>query len=296
VITVLGSINLDIVVPVERCPRPGETVKGGDVRYLPGGKGANQALAARKLGAAVRMVGAVGRDAAAGIALSGLRLSGVDCSSVVESDRPTGVATIAVGADGENLIVVAPGANGDVSVAQAEALDLSAQDLLVLQMEIPAESVVAALMHARARSARTILNLAPAVPLADEVLRLAHVLVVNESEAATLANGVMPEGLANTLSRRLGITVIVTAGAEGAVCARDGQTLFVPAAKVAVVDTTGAGDAFVGALAEALDADHDLPAALARAVAAASLACTGFGAQSALPDQNTLSHLLGETL
>ncbi len=203
-VRVLGSINMDVVVAVARCPRPGETLLGRDAAWLAGGKGANQALAARRLGAVVTMTGAVGRDAAAGIALAPLEAAGVDLSGVARVDRPTGLATIAVGDDGENIIVVAPGANAAVGVEAVDAMALAAGDVLVLQMEVPAATVAAALARARAVGARSILNIAPATALAHAVLTLADVIVVNETEAATLVPADAPGRMAQAIHARTG--------------------------------------------------------------------------------------------
>jgi len=278
-ILVFGSINIDLLVPVPDLPRPGETVLGGDYRLLPGGKGANQALAARRAGAAVTMAGAVGNDAFAGAALELLKRDGVDLDLVRQVARPTGCAAIMVGAAGENLIAVASGANAEV-VAQAVPDDSLGPGTVVLgQMEVPVAETAALIRRAAARGARSILNLAPAMPIDPNLLRDLDFLVANEAEAAALGSD--PAHVA----RRLRQGMIVTRGAAGSTAfLAAGARLDIPALAVEAVDTTGAGDTFVGVLAAGLDQALALDAALRRASAAAGLACLAHGAQTAMPD------------
>jgi ribokinase len=292
-ILVFGSINVDLVVPVERLPGPGETVLGGDYALTPGGKGANQALAARRAGGTVAMAGAVGRDAFAAIGLDLLRRAGVDLSLVRETERPTGCAAITVSRGGENQIAVASGANLTVTAAQVPDHLLGQNTILVCQMEVPAAETAALVRRARRRDARILLNLAPAMPLDPSALGDIDLLIANESEAATL--GEWPE----TVARRLRQGLVVTLGSAGSVAYRtDGSRLAVPALPIEPVDTTGAGDTFVGVLAAGLDARLDINAALRRASAAAALACLGRGAQPAIPDAAAITAAavgLGET-
>ena len=278
-ILVFGSINIDLVVPVPELPRFGETVLGGDCRLLPGGKGANQALAARRAGAAVTMAGAVGSDAFAGTALELLRRDGVDLALVRQVERPTGLAAIMVGADGENLIAVASGANGGVT-AGIVADDLLGPDTIVLcQMEVPPAATAALIRRAARCGARCILNLAPALPIDRNLFGDLDLLVANETEAATLAENSVE------FARRLRQAFVITRGAAGSTAfLADGTRLEVPALAVNAVDTTGAGDTFVGALAAGLDQGLALEIALRRASAAAGLACLAHGAQTAMPD------------
>src|ERR1700730_4405059 len=208
-ILVFGSINIDLLVPLPDLPRPGETVLGGDYRLLPGGKGANQALAARRAGAAVTMAGAVGNDGFAGAALELLKRDGVDLGLVRRVMRPTGCAAIMVGAAGENLIAVASGANAEV-VAQAVPDDLLGPGTVVLcQMEVPVAETATLIRRATARGALSILNLAPAMPIDPNLLGDLDFLVANEAEAATLGDD--PAHIA----RRLREGMIVTRGAAG---------------------------------------------------------------------------------
>jgi ribokinase len=280
VIVVFGSVNIDLLVPVPALPCPGETVLGADYRLLPGGKGANQALAARRAGAAVMMAGAIGADAFAAAALAGLRREGVDLTLLRQAARPTGLAAIMVGADGENLIAVAPGANRDASAAAVPDTVLGSATTLLCQMEVPAAETAALLHRAAVRGARTLLNLAPAMALDAGLFRHIDLLVANAGEAAML--GAAPAAVAGWLRQGL----VVTRGAAGATAfLADGSRHDVPALPITPVDTTGAGDTFVGVLAAGLDQGLALPAALRRASAAAGLACLAQGAQSAMPDR-----------
>ncbi|MEO8740702.1 MAG: ribokinase [Casimicrobiaceae bacterium] len=296
-VVVFGSINLDLVTRVERFPAPGETLSGGEFATHAGGKGGNQALAAARAGAKVRMFGAVGRDSFAGTATALLRAGGVDLRGVATIDSPTGCATILVDAKGENCIVVIAGANAHVDEQAVADEVLSRDTLLVLQHEVPATANAALITRAWRAGARIILNGAPARAVAPELLRQIDVLVVNEGEAAVLAGAcgwpTHPEAFATSAASRIAdLTVIVTLGAAGALCCVRGQTVRAATPRVEVVDTTGAGDAFVGALAAALDRGVALPEAMRFAVAAGSLACTMHGAQSALPQRAAVEALL----
>jgi ribokinase len=279
VILVFGSLNVDVLVPVPRLPAPGETVLGGDYKLLAGGKGANQALAARRAGAAVAMAGAVGDDDFAQVALAPLRQAGVDVALVRRTTAPTGCALIIVSAAGENLIAVASGANRDASASEVADALLGHGSTVICQMEVPAVENWALLRRARAAGGRTILNLAPAAPVPPEAFADIDILVANEGEG--LALGADPAAVA----RRLRQAFVVTHGATGSrAFLRDGGSIDVPALAIAPVDTTGAGDTFVGVLAAGLDQGLGLALALRRASAAAGLACLAYGAQSAMPD------------
>jgi ribokinase len=294
-VVVFGSVNLDLVARVERLPRAGETLAGASFAALPGGKGANQALAARRAGARALFAGAVGTDAFADTALAGLGTAGVDLSGVRRVGVPTGVALIHVDARGENCITIVPGAN---ALADADAIPdaaLGPATILLLQLEVPLAAVIAAAQRARRRGARVLLNAAPAHPLPAELLAALDVLVVNEHEARTISEDLglplVAADFAAAFHRRFGCAVVVTLGANGLVAAADGRFHVAPAPGVNVVDTTGAGDAFTGALAAALDRGAGWPRALAEGLAAGSLACTGAGAQAALPDAAAIADL-----
>lgn len=287
-IVVFGSLNADFVFECEAAPREGETVRADAFRLEAGGKGANQAAAAARDGADVAMVGAVGRDATGEMLLAALRDAGVDVAAVARVDAPTGCAGITVDRSGANRILVCGGAN------DAARADLIPEDLLrrashlVLQMECPIEEVVAAIARARSAGVRVVLNLAPARPIPIEALRACDLLVVNESEAATLAARLGDGATADTavaLHEALGIGVVRTLGADGLEAAVAASTVRIPARRIVAVDTTAAGDCFVGVLVAALDRGADLAAALERATAAAALACTLRGCQSSLPSR-----------
>jgi ribokinase len=277
-ILTFGSINADLIVPVPKLPQPGETVLGGSYELLPGGKGANQALAARRAGADVVLVGAVGRDEFAAIALASLRGEGVDTRLVHELELPTGCALIMVSAAGENIIAVAPGANMGVRCDWVSENLLDADTTLVAQLEVPPGETQGLIRRVRRRGGRCVLNLAPALPIDLTLLPEIDLLVANESEAATISSD--PMGIAGRLRQGL----VVTRGAAGATAfLADGSRLDLPALAIEPVDTTGAGDTFVGVLAAALDLGASVEAALRRASVAAGLACLARGAQTAIP-------------
>jgi ribokinase len=297
-VLVIGSINVDLLLTVDRHPRPGETLLGGSGAHLAGGKGANQAVAAARLGARTAMVGAVGDDPAAPTALEHLRGAGVDLTGVRTVRGPTGLAVVTLAADGENTIVVVPGANATVTpeVVTAAAPLLAAAHVCVLQAEIPLASVSAAARLARDAGARVVLNVAPAAPFAVETLRTADPLVVNEHEAAivlaaaggeqtTGAWAADPTAAAERLLA-LGVpSVVVTLGSAGCVVADSAGISRIPARRVDVADTTGAGDAFVGTLAARLAAGDPLPAAAIHATRVAAASVGHLGAQASYPWQ-----------
>lgn len=290
-ITVLGSVNIDLIATVERLPSPGETVAGDSFSTAAGGKGANQALAARRAGSEVRMAGAVGRDPFAEPALALLKEAGVDCSAVRAVDRPTGTALILVDATGENIITVVAGANGALGPEDARKAvgAMAAGDILLMQMEVPERVVEAALLAARERSVKTLLNVAPLTRAARRLAGLADIVVANETEFAGLAgmqSTASPEDREQALMRlhrESGQAIVVTLGSEGAVAVSDGRLLRVAALDIVPVDTVGAGDTFCGFLASGIDEGLSLETALARASTAASLACLSAGAQPSIP-------------
>ncbi|MFN8829097.1 MAG: ribokinase [Labrys sp. (in: a-proteobacteria)] len=287
-IVVFGSIGVDLVTNVPHIPHPGETVLCEGYFMVPGAKGGNQALAARRAGSPTRFVASVGNDGFADLAVSMLREAGVDLSTVETKDRPTAVALITVDSKAENAIVVASGANRLTSIAQLEAVPFGAGDTLVLQNEIPPAETFAAIALAKARGARSILNVAPAGPVPEATLRALDVLIVNEHEAITVAHATGidtedPEVAVREINARFGCAAIVTLGKDGAVGWVDGVRRAVPALAIKPVDTTAAGDSFTGAFAAALDQGLGFTLALARGAAAGSLACTRPGAQPSVP-------------
>ncbi len=295
-IVVFGSINLDLVTPVARLPAAGQTVLGRAYTVHPGGKGANQALAARRAGAEVVLVGAVGDDSFASPALSLLRDGGVDLTRVAQVQAPTGAAFITVDVQGANQIVVASGANAQARAAALEGLSFSARDILLLQREVPETECIAAAQMARLAGARVVLNLAPSGPLDPALRALLDLLVVNEHEALDLAQSLAwsetdPDAIAARVDAQHSIACVATLGAQGAVGWSGGVRRAVAAPALEVVDTTAAGDAFVGALAAALESGFGFMGALQRAVAAGSLACTKAGAQPSLPGRTEIEAL-----
>jgi ribokinase len=289
-ITVFGSINMDLIATTARLPKPGETVAGNGFSTAAGGKGANQALAARRAGSVVRMVGAVGQDGFAGPALELLADAGTDLSGVKNVSDPTGTALILVGGDGENMIAVVPGANGTVTASNATTAvaALEPGDILMLQLEIPAGAVEQALADAKQRGVTTILNLAPLVPDAPRLGRLADIVIANETEFERLAG---EEGMSaadrevalERLHGETGQTLIVTLGGDGVIAIRNGSISRAKGLVIEPVDTVGAGDTFCGYFAASLDDGLDFEAALCRAAVAGSLACLKPGAQPAIP-------------
>ncbi|HVZ13567.1 MAG TPA: ribokinase [Bauldia sp.] len=297
-ITVFGSLNVDLVTRVARIPHPGETVSGSDYRLIPGGKGANQALAARRAGGKVVLHGAIGYDGFADTALAELKPAGVDLFSIARVPHPTGLAIISVDDRGENAIVIAPGANAYAKAAAIPAEGFGTNGILLTQMEVPFAETLAAARMAHHAGARAILSLAPYAALAAEEIAEFDMVIVNEHEAADLAKhlGVAAAGADATvtgLARRLNRTVIATLGADGAVAVHDGAIIRVPALPVTPVDTTGAGDTFCGVLAAYLDAGADMRTALARAAVAGSLACTKAGAQPSFPTRSEIEASAG---
>ena len=280
-VLVFGSANADLVFAVPDLPAPGVTVLGDGVRSFPGGKGANQAVAAARDGAATHFAGCVGHDAFADVATAALRAAGVDLSRLRVADQPTGCASICVDRAGRNQIAVAPGANSLAAASQIEDAALAPSTVVLLQMEVPAGEIAVLVRRAKARGARVVLNLAPPGELALDTLAALDLLVVNEHEAAVLAARLgCGEGAAALRGALRGADVVVTRGEAGAEAATAAGVIAVPAFRVAAVDTTGAGDCFCGVLCAGLDRGLTLGAAMRRASAAAAIACTRAGASS----------------
>jgi ribokinase len=287
-ITVFGSLNVDLVSRVGAIPKPGETVHGSDLQLIPGGKGANQALAARRAGADVRMIGVIGDDNVAGVALRELEPAGVDLSAVRRRHGTTGVAIITVDQKGENTIVLSAGANAEAKASQIAAGALRKGDTLLLQMEVPLAETLAAAKAGKEAGATVVLSLAPFSPLTAEQLAPVSMLIVNEHEAEDFARALGlsagdPEATVKGLAQKLGLTVIATLGPDGAIAAGEAGVVRVPAIPVKPVDTTGAGDTFAGVLSAWLDQGADLETAMRFAAIAGSLACTKEGAQPSFP-------------
>ncbi|TEU14504.1 MAG: ribokinase [Anaerolineales bacterium] len=299
-IAVVGSLNMDLVVRAPHMPIPGETVIGSDFRTIPGGKGANQAVAAARLGAEVTMIGRVGDDDFGRAQLRNLGELGIDTTHViVDPEAATGIALITLDASGQNSIVLASGANmrlarEDINAAQVTIVQ---SDVLVLQLESPLEVVTYAIDIAHAEGVKVILNPAPARPLPEETLARLDYLIPNESETALLTGiEVTDIHSAKEAAERLreeGVgTVILTLGARGAFLVSAEESVHVPGYKVEVVDTTAAGDAFVGGLAVALAQGQNLAEAARYANAAGALAVTRLGAQPSLPTRQEVEEFM----
>ena len=302
-IVVVGSLNMDLVVRMPQIPRPGETLLGGVFKTFPGGKGANQAVAAARLGAHVTMIGCIGDDGFGKEMRVALESEGIDTTHVlVRPEAATGVALIQVDAQGQNSIAVASGANFCLTGADVEKAmqTIGEFDVLVMPLEIPLETIYTAAKIASYRGAKVLLNPAPAQVLTKELLELVDVLVPNEFEIASMAG--MPVKSTSDVSKavpkllRLGVkNLIVTMGDHGAVLFDEkGQEVLIPACQVQAVDTTAAGDCFVGALAVALCEGRSLLPAAEFASAAAALSVTREGAQPSLPHREEVVQFLLE--
>ncbi|MBT4879392.1 MAG: ribokinase [Alphaproteobacteria bacterium] len=286
-IIVFGSLNVDMIMPVATLPRPGETVLGKEYHLIPGGKGANQAVAAARSGAQVHMFGAVGKDGFAKLLFDSLGSANVNTDGIATSSKRTGCASISVDQNAENLITVASGANLDAKASSVPNDLLTANTILLFQMEVPAEENWKLIQRAFGCGCRNILNLAPAQAVPPEILKCLDILVVNEIETQMLAKSLnltpTNQGVAKSISDSYGITCIVTKGAEGTTAYDNGNVIQVDAMKVNPVDTTGAGDTFVGALAAALDEGKTLADAINWANVAGALTCQKIGVQNAIP-------------
>ncbi|MFJ8729592.1 ribokinase [Streptomyces bauhiniae] len=283
-IVVLGSTNMDLVTYVARAPRRGETVTGREFRTIPGGKGANQAMAAARAGATVSLIGAVGNDAYGARLRDNLEHSGVDTDFLRTVEGASGTAHIVVDDEGNNAIVVVPGANGTVDhLSPGDEGLIASADALLLQLEVPLPAVIAGAEAARRHGVRTVLTPSPAQPLPEELLSVTDVLVPNEYEAVTLT------GRTDPLDAAVGLLdlvpeVVLTLGEAGVLyVSRGTEPLAVPAHQVAAIDSTGAGDTFAGAYAVAVAEEKPLREALSWAAAAAALSVQREGASASMP-------------
>ncbi len=298
-LTVVGSINIDHVIRLPQFPRPGETLTGSDYRIVPGGKGANQAVAAARAGATTRFIACVGEDTLAQSLIDGFAADGIDTAAIERIEGiNTGVALIQVNAEGENSIALAAGANARLTpeLLSRHPEGLNCEQLL-LQLEIPLATNIAAASQAKAQGARIVLNPAPAQSLPDELLTLVDLITPNETEAERLTGvTVNDDAGADAAARALhakGIaTVIITLGARGVWLSEQGRGQLIPGFKVKAVDTTAAGDTFNGALLAALQQRQPLLQAVRFAQAAAALSVTRPGAQTSVPYQDEIDALL----
>ena len=297
-VIVIGSINRDLIVRLPQLPAPGETVVGGALSQQHGGKGANQAVAAARAGAAVVLVGAVGADDRED-SLQALSVEGVDVRHILRCDAPTGTAVVLVDEQtGENQIAVVPGANAHVSVEYVESVlrtvEVGPDDVVVFSFELPLPPLRFAGDVARRAGARLVVNPAPVRPGFADALPGA-LLTPNATELASLAPGSEPRDAALALASRTGQPVLVTLGGDGALLADSGEVSRFPAHDVEVRDTTGAGDTVTGVLAASLGQGHDVPTAVRRALAAAALAVTKEGARAGMPVPAEIDRLLARS-
>jgi ribokinase len=297
-ILVIGSLNADLVVRAPRFPAPGETIQGEDLVIFPGGKGANQAVAAARLGAKVAMVGRVGKDSFGTTLIDNLKNNKVDVRHILRDDStPTGTAVIVLDSHGQNTIVVSPGANGKVNSTDIEPEAFMDSPILLAQFEIPLETVIYSANLAREKKLRILLNPAPARTLPDELLMTVDYIVPNETELGLLTGKPVNnlgsiEEACRSLVARGAQNIIVTLGANGALIVNKNRAKHIPAYEVKVVDTTAAGDAFVGGLAVGLLNGKSLEDAVQYACACGALAVTKFGAQPSLPTTEDIEKLL----
>lgn len=285
-VVVIGSSNTDMTIKAERLPKPGETILGGIFVMGPGGKGANQAVAARRLGADVSFICKVGHDIFGDNAIEGYRKEGIDTSRILRSDKASGTALILVDAKAENCISVAPGANGDLSPEDIDSVAdvIRSAGYLILQLEIPVESVLRAARIAHEAGVYVILNPAPACPLPRELFSYVSLITPNQTESALLTG--IEDNLDAAVDKLLEMgvkDVVVTLGSKGSMVVSGGERTFVPSQKVNAVDTTAAGDTFCGALCVALSEGCSLVQAAQFATKASALTVQKMGAQDSIP-------------
>lgn len=285
-LVVIGSSNTDMTIKGDRLPKPGETVLGGEFRMGPGGKGANQAVAAQRLGADVSFICKVGRDIFGDNAIAGYQKEGIDCSRILRSDKASGTALILVDGNAENCIAVAPGANADLTPEDVDSVAdvIRSADYLILQLEIPVESVLRAAKIAHEAGVYVILNPAPACHLPDELFGYISLITPNQTESALLSG--VGDNLDAAVEKlmQLGVKdVVVTLGSKGSLVISEGTRTLVPSLKVKAVDTTAAGDTFCGALCVALSEGCSLVDAAGFATKASALTVQKMGAQDSIP-------------
>ena len=296
-ILVVGSLNADLVVRAPRFPQSGETISGEDLQVIPGGKGANQAVAASRLGANVSMLGRVGKDNFGDLLLDNLKSNNVDTHLIQRDDASTGTATVIVDGNGQNSIVLSGGANGKVTTSDLKRASFSTFSMLLLQLEIPTATVLSAAKFAKENGVRVILNPAPAKNIPEKLISLVDFIIPNETELSLLTDQSVTdtssaEKAAKLLIERGAQTAIVTLGSKGALIVNNEMSKQVDTYQVDVVDTTAAGDAFIGGFATALVENKSLADAVQFACACGALATTKFGAQPSLPPKTEVENLI----
>lgn len=292
---VFGSINMDIIIETNGFPKPGETFKGGDYKILDGGKGANQAIAAQYAGASkTYMIGCVGHDRYGDDVLHNLRIKSVVPSGVARSDSKTGIAVICINEQGENIVVLSPGANLEAKADQIPDSFFKAESVVLMQMEVTPEENWDVVERAHKAGSKVILNVAPALDVPSEILDKIDYLIVNEHEAQALSkifdlDETRPAELAVRLGKKFGINAIITLSEKGSYASEKGENL-IKASSMAVnaIDMTGAGDAFCGTFAACIEQGFSFIQAIHHASVAGALTCTKIGAQEAMPDLQTI--------
>ncbi|MFC3885627.1 ribokinase [Bacillus songklensis] len=303
-IVVIGSINMDVVNHVQKHPLPGETIKGWGTSYYPGGKGANQAVAAARAGGKVTMIGAVGNDSFGRSLSAALQKEGINTNYILEKEGTSGLAFITVDSFGENSIILSEGANGKVGISDLQKLSsiMKSADMLLLQNEIPWETTTHVFEEAQNSDTRVFFNPAPAFKVPEDVLPLIDVLILNETEVQVITgNEIRDVSQARLAAEQLsneGVKeVVITLGKKGALYMnREGDNLYTPAFTVETVDTTAAGDTFIGAYAVASTAGQSIKESLQFASAASALSVTRRGAQSSIPNREEIQHFLHNQL
>lgn len=299
-IIVFGSLNIDLVMPVNHFPKPGETVLcSTDYLSRPGGKGSNQAMAAAQAGGKVAFVGKVGDDGFGRRSVNNLKQAGIWAAGIGISERPTGCATIAVDMTGANIIMAAPGANLDATSDQVPDEVFTDKNIILTQLEVTPEETFSVLSRAHAKGSTTILNASPASKIPAQVLSDVDYLIVNELEAQQLAQGLGissgdPKDIARKIAAKSGHAAIITMEEKGSVAAKGDELWHIDALHVEVVDTTGAGDAYCGIFAACLQKGMKWTDAMHRAGIGASLSCLGLGAQAGMPNSDEIDSNLGK--
>ena len=296
-ISVFGSVNMDLTFQLASLPSVGETTLTPEFTEAVGGKGANQAIAAVRSGAPTKFTGCIGDDAFGTTVKSSLQAEGIDLDSLRTVPGKTAVASIWIDRSGDNMIAVASGANAMVSADALSQSSLNSETLVVLQMEVPAVETEAVISKSKQNNARVLLNLAPALPISEAALKQVDILVLNEHEASTLCEQLnlsapTPDEQIAALERALGGSVIITLGAAGAIAMHEDQVYRASALQINPVDTTGAGDCFVGVLSAGLDSGLTFERALSRAAVAGSLACTVVGAMPSFPTRDQIDQAM----
>ena len=299
-IIIIGSINMDIVSHVAKLPRPGETVCGKDFTYIPGGKGANQAIAAHRLGGNVQMLGKIGRDAFGKNIMQFFQKEGIPTDGIiVAGDTSTGAAFVAVDSSAENVIFVSGGANHDLSISDVRHVFIEKGDIVSATLETPIQVTKQLFSKAKKAGAITMLNAAPAIVEAETIFHLVDYLVINETELSVFAHTTIPKGIDSVVQsmkklKRNRMNIITTLGNKGVIASISDEILIVEGHTVNAIDTTAAGDCFVGALVVALQEDRGIKKAIDFANTAAAVSVQRLGASSSLPTRKEVEKFISQ--